>query len=428
MSFSVHANALKVPESHPNGDQASGVARHLSVVPEPGHKRSGQPLDGGILGPVPNGKPRRVNRDHETNREVVFAAVPKGSVRAAHGDQVRAKLAAHADYNRCYSNRRNNIRAVLDVLIGCMDFQSMTSRPGWELIAEAAQVHRATVGRSIETLKGWGFLGVVATGRTAAHAAADKDGVFMNEAAVYVLCVPSLMAVVDTTPAPVLGDEFATPPAVCGTPPFEVKTTHTRTREKNIQMETATPPQQNPFSGVASSAPTAQVPWRPESRWPAHRTTSRKNERTRAAAEIHYRLFPLRCMNPADIAFVCKDFFETGYTVADIIHALDAMPDGTKWPHSGAPATKNAGRMRGWMTNRLASWRLPTGEIVRSKDQRDEAEREALRRQREADQRRVAERQAEHATRIRQGYSPAKLEALAAIAALSDTPSVHRGR
>lgn len=428
MSMSLHSSPLRAPETPQNYDHDAPAGRHLAAVPEPGHKRTGQHLDGGILGPVPNGKPRRVNRDNETNREVVYAAVPKGSVRAAHGDQVRAKLAAHADYNRCYSNRRTTISAVLDVLIGCMDFQSMTSRPGWELIAETAQVHRATVHRSIDALKAWGFLGVVASGRLAAHAAADENGVFMNEAAVYVLCIPSLMAVVTGKPAPFPLDEFATPPAVCGTPPFEVKTTHTRTRETSIQIETATPPLQSILSGVASSAPTAQVPWRPETRWPGGRTTRSKNERARAGAEIHYRLFPLRCMNPADIAFVCKDYFKAGYTVADIIHSLDEMPDGTKWPYSGAPATKNAGRMRGWMQKRLAGWRLPTGEIVRSKRQRSEAEREALRRQAEADQRRAEERKAEHAARNRQGYSPAKLEALAAIDALRDAPGTHRGR
>lgn len=426
MSFIVHANALKEPEAHPNGDGAGGGARHLSVVPEPGHKRTGQPLDGGKLGPVPNGKPRRVNRDHETNREVVFAAVPKGSARAAHGDQVRAKLAIHAEYNRCYRNRRETISAVLDVLINCLDFQSMTTRPGWDLIAETAKIHRATVGRTLDALKGWGFLGVVASGRTAAHAAADSEGVFMNEAAVYVLCIPSLMAVVSPDSSALLEDEIATPPAVCGRSPFEIKTTHTRTREKSTKNETAPPPLTTHISGVASSAPAAQVPWRPETRWPGNRTTSSKNQRARAAAEIRYRLFPLRCMNPVDIAFVCKDFFKDGYTVTDIIHALDAMPDGTRWPHSGAPATKNAGRMRGWMLNRLAGWRLPTGEIVRSKGQREATEHAALRRQQEAAQQRILERQAEHAARMSQGDSPAKVKALAAIRSLFDAPSVPR--
>lgn len=404
MSMSVHVSPPCNPDQTllaPAGRVQT--VRHLSVVPAPGHKRTGQPLDGGVLGPVPNGKPRRVNRDRETDRVVVYAAVPQGSVRAAHGDQVRAKLAAHADYNRCYRNRQANISAVLDVLISCLDFQSMTSRPGWDLIAETAQIHRATVGRSLEALKAWGFVGVVATGRLAAHAAADKDGVFMNEAAVYVLCVPSLMAVVEPRPAPVPEDEFATPPAVCGNTPFEIKTTHTRTREKSIQIETAPPSLKTHLSGVASSAPTAQVPWRPESRWPAHRTTSRKYERAAAGAEIHHRLFPLRCMNPADITSVCRDFFKDGWTVADIIHALDVMPDGTKWPHSGAPATKNAGRMRGWMEKRLTGWRTETGEPFRSIGQRKDSERIHTQARARADQSR---RQQEAADRKAGVYVP----------------------
>ena len=33
------------------------------------------------------------------------------------------------------------------------------------------------------------------------------------------------------------------------------------------------------------------------------------------------------------------------------------MPDGTLWPHSGAPDTKEAWRMRGWLRHRLSAWR-----------------------------------------------------------------------
>ena len=428
MSMSVHARPIGTPETPQSCEQRVAPSRHLAVVPAPGHKRTGQPLDGGVLGPVPNGRPRRVNRDNETDREVVYAAVPKGSVRAAHGDQVRAKLRAHAGFSRCYRNRRANILAVVDVLIACVDFQSMTTRPGWELIAESARIHRSTVGRILDQLKGWGFVGVVASGRLAAHAAADKGGVFMNEAAVYVLCIPSLMAVVSTESGSVAVDENATPPAACGTPVFVVNETPTRTREKSTQIETATPPLKAHLCGVASSAPAAQVPWRPETRWPLHRTPTRKYQRAAAAAEIHYRLFPVRCMNPADIAHVCRDYFLAGYTVADILHALDWKADGTRWPHSGAPVTKNAGRMRGWMKTRLADWQLPTGEIMRSKDQRATAEREALKRRQETDKHRILERQAEHAARLNQGDSPTKIKALAQIRALGDQPSIHHGR
>jgi hypothetical protein len=283
------------------------------------------------------------------------------------------------------------------------------------------------VGRVLDLLKRWGFLGVVATGRTAAHAAADSEGVFMNEAAVYVLCVPAAMSAVATAAPDMGGDEFATPPAVCGNPPFEVKTTPTRAREKNTQIETAAPPLKSAISGVASSAPPAQVPWRPETRWPAHRTTNRKYERAAAGAEIRYRLFPLRCMSPADVTSVCREFFKDGWTVADVIHALDCTPDGGTWPHSGAPATKEAWRMRGWMKSRLAAWKLPTGEIMRSRDQRLATDRDAHKRQQQAEQQRILERQAEHAARMAQGDSPTKIKALATIRSLFDAPSQRHG-
>ncbi|TSE15682.1 hypothetical protein B1A87_006980 [Arthrobacter sp. KBS0703] len=58
----------------------------------------------------------------------------------------------------------------------------------------------------------------------------------------------------------------------------------------------------------------------------------------------------------------CRDFFLAGWTVADILPALDWMPDGTQWPHSGAPDTKDPRRMRDWLRHRLSHWRTEAGD------------------------------------------------------------------
>ena len=72
------------------------------------------------------------------------------------------------------------------------------------------------------------------------------------------------------------------------------------------------------------------------------------------------------------------------------------------------------------MKNRLDNWRNASGEIMRSKDQRATAEREALKRHREAEKQRILERQAEHAAHLKQEDSPTKITALATIRALFD--------
>lgn len=383
---------------------------HLAVVPE-GHRRSDATLDGGFLGPVPN-PTRRVNRGRETQRELVLSAVPRGSLRAAHGGQVLAHLRRILDERGTRADGRRNRLKAMAYLIARTDYDTMTCRPGWQGIAEVVGCHHRTVGRYLAEFEAWGLLGRVAGGRQAQFAPPGPDGERINEAAVYVLCVPSPLALLRDVDKQ-SGDINATPPALGGTYPERKEITHTRAREKNPPMDVASP--RVPNKGAASGAHLTQVPWRPEIRWPAHRTTRRKIQRLAAASEIYYRSFPLRSMSIKDIASCCRDFLLAGWTVSDVLHALDHKPDGTLWPHSGAPATKDAWRMRGWLGHRLAAWRSSDGEPLRSRDQRASAAADAARRRKEAFQREVLTRQTERAARLSEGDCPAKVKALAQI-------------
>ncbi|WP_171983428.1 GntR family transcriptional regulator [Arthrobacter sp. SRS-W-1-2016] len=309
----------------------------------------------------------------------------------------------------CNRNGQATIMAVLRALIERADYESMTSRPGWEALIQATGTSRTTVARVLRLLAAWGLIGRVASGRQAKYAAAGPDGERINEAAVYVLCTPSPLALVN---------KVGTPPALGGSHLKEKKLTHTRAQEKNSHTDVATP--RLIPKGAASGAPAAQVPWRPELLWPLHRTTKRQIQRVAAASEIRYRSFPLRCMTPKDVASSCRDFFLAGWTVADVLHALDWRPDGTLWPHSGAPDTKNPWRMRGWLRHRLNTWRTEAGEPLRSRDQQAAARAAALRREQEANRRRILERQAERAARLDVDDSPAKVTALAKIRAMFD--------
>ncbi|MEV8150506.1 hypothetical protein AB0O52_20480 [Arthrobacter sp. NPDC080073] len=344
-----------------------------------------------------------------------MSAVPKGSVRAAHGRQTMAALLRHEKFAVRNRNGQATIVAVLRALIERADYESMTSRPGWQALIEATGTSRTTVARVLRLLAAWGIIGRVASGRQAKYAAAGPDGERINEAAVYVLCTPSPLALVN---------KVGTPPALGGSHLKERKLTHTRAQGKNSQHDVA-PPRLIP-AGAASGAPTAQVPWRPELLWPAHRTPKRRDQRVAAASEIRYRSFPLRCMTPKDVASSCRDFFLAGWTVADILHALDWQPDGTLWPHSGAPDTKEAWRMRGWLKHRLNAWRTEGGEPLRSRGQQEATRASARRREQETERQRTLERQAERAARLDAGDSPAKVTAIAQIRAIFDATNRKR--
>lgn len=418
-SSACEVDALGASSQHADPSQfvrgrRRSVRAELVCVPE-GHKRTGAPLDGGVLGPVPRRATRRVNRSTETSREVVRAAVPKGSLRAAHGNQVTAHLRNLLAVRRMRADGQRNRLRTMAYLIARTDYETMTCRPGWDSIAEAVGCHRRTIARYLAEFEAWGLLGRVAGGRQARYAAPGPDGEKINEAAVYVLCVPSPLALLHREEKPAV-DINATPPALGGSHLKEKNLTHTRARENESPSDVAPPRLSSP--GAASGAPTPPVPWRPEIRWPAHRTTSRKIQRQAAASEIWYRSFALRCLSIKDLASICRDFFLAGWTVADILHALDWQPDGTPWPHSGAPVTKEPARIRGWLKHRLTAWRTETGEPRRSRDQQAAAQAAAYHREQALERHRLLERQAERAALGRAEDSPAKIRALAQIRAL----------
>lgn len=355
---------------------------------------------------------RRVSRHKEANRDVVQRSVPKGAVRAAHGNDVMRALFETPEFSRRYASAQRTLRTVLRTLIQRADFESMTTRPGWQYLSEVAGISRRTVARALKTLQSWGLLGVVASGRSSQYATVGPDGERTNEAAVYVLCTPSPLALVETAGSNGV-DEFGTPPALGGSHLKNLKETHTRARGKSFEG-TATPTEIT-LGGSAASA--HHTPYRPELNWPAHKTTASKKQRLAAASELRHRLFLLRPMSPKDVASIIRDFLISGWTVADLHHALDYHPDGAPWPYSGIPRSDSAPRLRGWMRKRLAAWRTTTGEPFRSRDQRSTAEALERRAQAARNTDRLRREREERATRTAQD-SPAKIVALAQIRAL----------
>lgn len=355
---------------------------------------------------------RRVSRLKESDRNVVLRSVPKGAVRAAHGNDVMRALLEHPEFSRRYASAQRTLRNVLRTLIQRADFESMTTRPGWQYLGDVAGVSRRTIARALKTLQNWGLLGVVASGRSAQYATIGPDGERTNEAAVYVLCTPSTLALVKTGSSAGV-DEFGTPPALGGSHLKNLKETHTRAR--GTSLEGAAPQPEPPLGGSAASA--HQTPYSPELNWPTHKTTASKKQRLAAASELRHRIFLLRPMSPKDVSAVIRDFLISGWTVADLQHALDYQPNGSPWPYSGIPRSDSAPRLRGWMRKRLAAWRTTAGEPFRSRDQRSTAEAVERRAQAARNTERLRQEREARATRIGQD-SPAKIVALAQIRAL----------
>lgn len=362
---------------------------------------------------------RRINRAHETDHQLVKESVPSGSVKAAHGDQVMAHLLRIPEFAVMRRDSQRTTVAVLSCLIARADYATMTTRPGHTALAEAAGRSLRTVQRVMRRLEHWGLIGLVAGGRQACYATEGPDGERINEAAVYVLAVPSSMALVKSENGPV-GDKDVAPPALGGTHLVEEELTHTRAREN--ALSDAAPPRQS--NSAASGDPTPPPPYRPELRWPPHRTTKTPIQRLAAASELRSRIFLLRPLSAKDIRSSLRDFFIAGWTIADIRHALEWLPNGNRWPHSSIPNLTHlnrrdaAVRLRGWLAYRLREWRTHNGEPLYSPSQRAEADRRQQLTFQAIERKRILEEQAQRAAQVNQPASHEKTQALAAIHAL----------
>ncbi|MUK01598.1 hypothetical protein GM708_06460 [Vibrio cholerae] len=130
-------------------------------------------------------------------------------------------------------------------------------------------------------------------------------------------------------------------------------------------------------------------------------------------------------MSPRDVRHSFSDFLKAGWTLADLLHALDWTPAGTRWPHSGTPDVDRMNRrqacaqLRGWITYRMSAWRTSTGEPLYSLGQRANAQQREQRALHAIERRRILEEHAERAASVSRGDSPAKIRALAEIRAIT---------
>lgn len=362
--------------------------------------------------------PCRVSRWQEKTLKHVKAAVPPGSMRAAHG-LYQALPELRMD-ERLTTRTRPFQRRLLDFfekLITMTDYTTMTVRVPWggrtekdarPGLAEWLGIHRSTVRNYVRLLREWGYLGTVAAGRSAEYVREkNAEG---NELPVYVICIPSPLHAVPNESAIV--DEICPPTAPLGGEPPRSKEFLTRTRAKSPEKGHGSAASHT--SGAASGAPTASQPNRPVEHWPAHVTTKRRGQRWAAAAEIRHRCYALRPLSAKDLASVLKPWLKAGWTVSDVMNAIDRKPDGSLWPHDGAPVTRNTQRLRGWLHGRMESWTID-GHPMHSPDRRkaaQEAHNKVLRRI-ELD--REMERLAEHAAYLAQGPSPLEIQSKAKI-------------
>ncbi|WP_424346791.1 hypothetical protein [Kocuria sp. CH-021] len=132
--------------------------------------------------------------------------------------------------------------------------------------------------------------------------------------------------------------------------------------------------------------------------WPAHAPVrpapgatpqDRRQVRRLAGLEIQHHALVLRRISTAGVVAVAEPCFDAGWTVADVLHALDWTPQGARYAHDSVTGIENPGA---WFAARLRTWTHQDGTPMRSADQRAAAEAEQRRAEALAAARRHADR------------------------------------
>lgn len=378
---------------------------------------------------------KRVSRAQETSPRAIAWAIPQGSRKVDHTAQAW-RAARSLDQLLCRrKDCQRNIMAVLWVLLRYTEHESMTVRITWDTIATKARVSRATVGNALKFLRTHGILGIVASGRSAQYAAKAGQPA-TNEAPVYVVCRPIGLGLrpqdaEDTTttrpthhtPNHTACGNNLEPLPVRGLTTYEVSS-YTRAREKNTQNEPLRGTEK--LFGHGSAVRTHQHDQRPVEHWPAHRTISSRGQGLSAAAEILRRMPDFARFSKKNVLNMFKPFFNAGWTIADIQHALEwrttpglhgkeawgALP---QHDHETQSYIDYCRILRAAILYRMNQWRTATGEIMLSRSQRAAAASSHAR----AAARAAAERRAQQAAQRPQLRSTASRGAAAARAALA---------
>jgi len=377
---------------------------------------------------------KRVSRAQETSPRAIAWAIPQGSRKVDHTAQAW-RAARSLDELLCRrKDCQRNIMAVLWVLLRYTDHNTMTVRITWDTIASKARVSRATVGNALKFLRTHGLLGIVASGRSATYAAKAGQPA-TNEAPVYVITRPIGLGLrpqdtPDTTPTPRAYTKGAAgtcgnnlePLPVGGLTTYEVSS-YTRTREKNTQIE---PLRGTENHGHGYAVQNHHRDQRQVTLWPANRRISSRSQGLSAAAEI-LRLMPdLARFSKKNVLNMVKPFFDAGWTISDIHHALDwrtspglhekeawgALPQHDRDTQSYIDYCRI---LRAAILYRLRQWMTPNGEVMTSRSQRAAAESNRAR----AAARAAADRRAKHQARRPAHQSAAATGAAMVRAALS---------
>ena len=241
-----------------------------------------------------------------------------------------------------------NFRNICKFIARFLDRNTGIVRITWETLSQLTGTSRATIARVLRTLKSHHLLGVVAPGRSAEKTPRGQQQ--QNLAPVYALLTPTPPTpdkggeddyfydengnlFITDTPSP-LRDEKISYNKAKATGAFSIffkqqYALYAATHRKNLELK------RQHLQGVY---PTKK----------AHQQAL-----THLARVLQHHCYDLRAMSARAIVEATQPFFEAGWSVRDILHALEHRPNGELWQTKGAAGMRS---VKSWLKIRLAAW------------------------------------------------------------------------
>ena len=244
-------------------------------------------------------------------------------VRSRHAAAWLRAAQAQVDALQLRADARRGLLAVIWQL-ALIARTDCTTMPTWSALAEATGLSRATVARHLRRLRLVGLLAVLETGSTPATRGrwdlTPREG---NRAALYCLTQPA-----STVPAP-----RTAPPA-----PQKINETPRVTPEGGSSFLRAGARKKHCLKDDLTS-------------WSMTATTSTRTEELAAAAVLRRVSLDLHPISARWIRSKVREWLRAGWTVADLLWAIDHDPNGTPRTWTGTAANPAA-----WLPARLAAW------------------------------------------------------------------------
>ncbi|TDD53010.1 recombinase family protein [Nonomuraea terrae] len=262
----------------------------------------------------------------------------------------------------------------------------------WDVLAEEVGVSRRTIAYLLAWMRDQQLLVTIVTGSTRRTRAGNLWGLLDdglgNLAAEYALTIPDELLPDDVAELEADDPEEEEIPWPCETVTERATFSHV---SGHVEQD-CTPAVQGfswggsfPNAGARDSSETTG----PSCSWPRHATPGSKREQVAACERLRQEhSLTLGILSAKDLRSLLRHLFVAGFTVADVEHALNRMPDGRHWgdidPGRLAGTVERKRGMRARIRHRVGLWVDADGTpLVRSASQQAEEAEIAMWREQE---------------------------------------------